>query len=121
MLIGEQATAGTDHHRKDEQPQLVDRAHLQKLLGQGNASGQHDVGTLASFEPVDLRNESLATAKDGRLGPSGIFQASRHDVLLHPIQVIGDPVLSSTCLGQNPRISSKVVRPTRKPSERPAC
>ena len=117
MFIGEESSSSTDHDWIHEQAHLVDKPEVKTLLRERDASCDDDVCTVTGLQVLDLRTQFITPAKDRRSVPLRVLDTSDTTYISTRFRWSVTPVLSSTCWGQNSRISSKVTRPTRNASD----
>ena len=84
--LAEQALAGPDHDREDEQPQLIHEVVLEQRASELIAAVDHDVPVHVLLQPGDLLDH--VALQDRHVGPRGVLEGRGHDVLRHAVQPV---------------------------------
>src|SRR6266536_691038 len=105
----EEALPAPEHDRMDHEAALVDEAVLQQRAHQLAAAGDQDVLARLLLQLRHLRGD--VPADDARVGPLGLVQGRRDDVLGHRVHPVGEadvvghrrPGLGEALVGQAPQ------------------
>ena len=112
----------TQNEQIDEESNFINEIRADEIVTERDAPGEHNVQAI-------LRGKFFSISWVRRLPPRRIVVPAQPGssrvldttYLATRLRWSATCVLSSTRCGQNPRISSNVVRPTRKPSDAAAC
>src|SRR5215218_9922582 len=84
----EEALAGPEHDREDDQAQFVDQVMLDQRAPELIARGDDDLSVQLLLEPRDLLHH--IAVEDRRVVPLWLYERGRHDVLGHAVQPVGE-------------------------------
>jgi hypothetical protein len=116
-ILGEQPAAAALHDGVDEQPVLVDQPCLDQRVAERDAARDHDVLARLLLERPHLT--SGVTGQDGGVLPPRVRHGRGDDVLLHPVEVVGD---ACGVVGQGGPVAAQVLEgsPSHEESIGPA-
>ena len=106
--LAEEALAGPEHDREDEQPQLVHEVVLDQRAPELIAGVDDDVSVQLLLQPRDLVDH--VALQDRHVGPPGVFEGRGHDVLGQAVQ----PVRPLAGPGWPPRGEPLVAAPAQQ-------
>ena len=107
--LAEEALAGPEHDREDDQPQLVHQVVLDQRAPELIAGGDDDLSVELLLELRDLGHH--VALDDRRVVPLGILEGRRHDVLGHAVQ----PVRELAAPGSPAQPEELVASPAEQP------